>query len=78
MSAWERSKGSKVDKTVSILQRYLSLAREIPFPAEFSSNPNQTQLSVLIIVFRIIRKSQVNLITVGTKLFREVDLVCQI
>ncbi len=26
---------------------------------EFSSNPNQTQLSMLINVFRIIRKSQV-------------------
>ncbi len=28
-------------------------------PAEFSSNPNQTHLSMLIIVFKIIRKSQV-------------------
>ncbi len=28
-------------------------------PAEFSSNPNQTHLSMLIRVFKIIRKSQV-------------------
>ncbi len=31
----------------------------IHFPAEFRSNPNQTHLSMLINVFRIIRKSQV-------------------
>ncbi len=30
-----------------------------PIPAEFSSNPNQTHLSMLINVFKIIRKSQV-------------------
>ncbi len=30
-----------------------------PIPAEFSSNPNQTHLSMLITVFKIIRKSQV-------------------
>ncbi len=30
-----------------------------PTPAEFSSNPNQTHLSMLIRVFKIIRKSQV-------------------
>ncbi len=29
-----------------------------PTPAEFSSNPNQTRLSMLIRVFKIIRKSQ--------------------
>ncbi len=40
-------------------QGYSNLAREIHFPAEFSSNANQTQLSMLINVFRIIRKSQV-------------------
>ncbi len=39
-------------------QWYSNLAGEIHFPAEFSSNPNQTHLSVLINVFRIIRKSQ--------------------
>ncbi len=38
-------------------QGYSNLAREIHFPAEFSSNPNQTHLSMLINVFRIIRKS---------------------
>ncbi len=38
-------------------QGYSSLAREIHLPAEF--NPNQTHLSMLINVFRIIRKSQV-------------------
>ncbi len=37
-----------------------NLAREIHFPAEFSSNPNHTHLSMLINVFRIIRKSQVD------------------
>ncbi len=31
----------------------------VHFPAEFSSNPNQTHLGMLISVFRIIRKSQV-------------------
>ncbi len=36
-----------------------NLAREIHFPAELSSNPNQTHLSMLIHVFRIIRKSKV-------------------
>ncbi len=30
-----------------------------PIPAAFSSNPNQTHLSMLISVFKIIRKSQV-------------------
>ncbi len=42
-----------------IVQGYSNLAREIHLPAEFSSNPNQTYLSMLINVFRIIRKSQV-------------------
>ncbi len=32
---------------------------QIHFPAEFISNPNQTHLSMLSNVFRIIRKSQV-------------------
>ncbi len=41
-------------------QGYSNLAREIHFPAEFSSNPNQTHLSMLINVFRILRT-----ITVG-------------
>ncbi len=40
-------------------QGSLNLAHEIHFPAEFSSNPNQTHLSMLISVFKIIRKSQV-------------------
>ncbi len=35
------------------------MAHKIHFPAEFSSNLNQTHLSMLISVFRIIRKSQV-------------------
>ncbi len=45
------------DKMQHILAE--SLAREIHFPAEFRSNTNQTHLSMLINVFRIIRKSQV-------------------
>ncbi len=45
-----------------------NLAREIHFPAEFSTNPYQTHPSILINVFRIIRKSQVKLIRVGAKL----------
>ncbi|KAL0185761.1 hypothetical protein M9458_017431, partial [Cirrhinus mrigala] len=45
--------------TPALHNGYLSLAREIHFPAEFSSNPNQTHLSMLIGVFRIIRKPQV-------------------
>ncbi len=40
-------------------QGYSNLAHEIHFPADLSSNPNQTHLSMLINVFRIIRKSQV-------------------
>ncbi len=40
-------------------QGYSNLAREVHFPAEFSPNPNQTHLSMLVNVFRIIRKSQV-------------------
>ncbi len=40
-------------------QEYSNLAREIYFPAEFSSNPDQTHLSMLISVFTIIRASQV-------------------
>ncbi len=46
---------------VSLEQWSSNLAREIHFPAEFSSksNPNQTHLSMLISVFRIIRRSQV-------------------
>ncbi len=39
---------------------YTSDTRGIRFPAEFSSNPNQTHMSRLINVFRIIRKSQVD------------------
>ncbi len=39
--------------------RYLNLACEIHFHAYFSSNPNQTYLSMLISIFRIIIKSQV-------------------
>ncbi len=31
-----------------------------PIPAEFLSNPNQTHLSMLIRVFKIIRNSQVD------------------
>ncbi len=39
----------------NIEQGYSNLTREIHFPAEFSSNPNQTHLNMLINVFRIIR-----------------------
>ncbi len=46
-------------KNGSSMQGYSNLAREIHFPAEFNSNPNQTHLSMLINVFRIIIKSQV-------------------
>ncbi len=44
---------------VELDQGYSNLARKIHFRAEFSSNSNQTHLSMLISVFRIIRKSQV-------------------
>ncbi len=54
---------------MTLKQGYSNLAREIHFPAEFSSNPNQTHLSMLINVFRIIRKSQV-----GESGSREPDL----
>ncbi len=38
---------------------YTSHPQIWPTPAEFSSNPNQTHLSMLISVFKFIRKSQV-------------------
>ncbi len=44
---------------VKLEQGYSNLAHKINFPAEFSSNSNQTHLSMLINVFRIIRKAQV-------------------
>ncbi len=44
---------------VLLWQGSSNLAHEIHFPAEFSSNLNQTHLSMLIRVFKIIRKSQV-------------------
>ncbi len=46
-----------------------------PSPAEFSCNPNQTHLSMLISILMIIRKSQlVSLIRVGAKLCSRLDL----
>ncbi len=39
-------------------QWYSSLAHEIHFPAEFSSNANHTHLSILINLFSIIRESR--------------------
>ncbi len=48
-----------IDDDDDIVQGYSNLACEVHFPAEFSSNPNQTHLSMLINAFRIIRKSQV-------------------
>ncbi len=57
-----------IHPSIPLLQGYSNLAREIHFPAEFSSNPNQTHLSMLINVFRIIRQSQVLLITVWSGL----------
>ncbi len=48
-----------VFRSDAIEQESSNLAREIHFHAEFSSNPNQTDLSMLINVFKIIRKSQV-------------------
>ncbi len=43
-------------------------------PAEFSSNPNQTCLRMLIRVFKIVSKSQMSLIRVGAKLCSRLDL----
>ncbi len=48
-----------------------------PLPTEFSSNPNQTHLRMLINVFRIIRKAQIGESDQG-KLCRKVDLASQI
>ncbi len=49
-----------VFRSDAIEQGSSNLAHEIHFPAEFSSNPNnQTDLSMLINVFKIIRKAQV-------------------
>ncbi len=42
-----------------LLNRIIFTAHEIHFPAEFSSDSNQTHLSMLIDVFRIIRQAQV-------------------
>ncbi len=46
--------------TDSLKQGSSNLAHEIHCPAVFSSNPNQTHLSMLLNVFRIIRESQVD------------------
>ncbi len=51
--------GEWVIESFALIQGSSNLAHEIHFPAEFSSNPNQTYLSTLINVFKIIRKSQV-------------------
>ncbi len=48
----------QVKHIINLKQGYSNLAREIHFPAEFSSNPNQTHLSMLINVFRIIRNQK--------------------
>ncbi len=55
----EKTKFVFIDDDDDIVQGYSNLSREVHFPAEFSSNPNQTHLSMLINAFRIIRKSQV-------------------
>ncbi len=54
----ERNYYTEMYFTDKLGQEYSNLACEIHFPASFSSNPNQTHLSMLINVFRIIRKSQ--------------------
>ncbi len=46
-------------ETNALDQGSSNLDLESHFPAEFSCNPNQTHLSMLIRVFKIIRKSQV-------------------
>ncbi len=56
-----------------------NLAHEIHFPVEFRSNLNQTHLSMLINVFRIIRKSQLgNFDQVVAKLCFKVGLTSHI
>ncbi len=50
-------KGKKSLPANAVNQAYSNLAREIHFPAEFSSNPSQTYQSMLINVFMTIRKS---------------------
>jgi len=45
-------------KELSNIQGFSNSVLEGRFPAEFSSNPDQTQLSKLIKVFRISRNSQ--------------------
>ncbi len=44
----------------SVRSLYLKDPQIWPPPAEFSSNPDQTHLSMLIRVFKIVRKSQVS------------------
>ncbi|KAL0171765.1 hypothetical protein M9458_032076 [Cirrhinus mrigala] len=60
-------------KSDSLTQGFSTLACEIHFPAEFSSNPNQTHLNILIKVSRIESYQQVSLIKVGAKLCRKLD-----
>ncbi len=48
-----------LSKLNNLNQEYSNLAREIHFPADFSCNPNQTHLNMLLSVFRIISKPQV-------------------
>ncbi len=49
----------------SSMQGSLTLDLEVHFPAEFSSNPNQTHLNKLIKVFRINTKLQVAVFNPG-------------
>ncbi len=51
-------KKKRHNNSICIHQGFSTLAREIHFPAEFSSSPNQTHLSKLIKVFRITRTLQ--------------------
>ncbi len=64
--------------TYTAIQKFTVYSRDPQIwttPAEFSSNPNQTHLSMLIKVFKIIRKSQVvSLMRVGAKLCSKLDL----
>ncbi len=46
------------EKVKTLDQGSLTLDLEVHFPAEFSSNPNQTHLNKLIKVFRINTKLQ--------------------
>jgi len=62
---WSKSSGLEAFFFVSLAQDFSNSVLEGRCPAEFISNPDQTHLSKLTNVFRIIRQSQVSVFDQG-------------